>query len=426
MQYFNTRDRAEQVSFKEATLKGLAGDNGLFMPERIPELPGSMLNDIEQIPDVGIALTCMYPFVKGSIGKHDLEKILVETLTFPLPIVDIGSNLTVLELFHGPTKAFKDVGARFMSRCLSQFTSSEKKTTVLVATSGDTGSAVANGFFDVEGIDVKILFPKAKISPYQEYQMTSLGRNIRCVEVDGTFDDCQALVKRAFNDPDLNRKMQLSSANSINVARLLPQMLYYVLAYKQLKGRLKDRKWGISVPCGNFGNLTAGLIARRMGLPIYRFIAANNANDTFFHYLKTGNYTPKPSVTTFSNAMDVGAPSNFERIMSLYDSNHEALTEDISSYRINDEETLSEINETNRNNDYVLDPHGAVALSALKREMESEPCLGTFLETAHPSKFESIVRMAIPDYPVKDVNLDGCAKVSIGNDYGSFVDLLKQ
>ncbi len=422
MYYLNTRNKEERVSFKDATLNGLAKNGGLYVPESIPSLPPSFFDQIEELGDTEIATQVMLPFVADSLTETELRSILKETLSFPTPVVPVQKNIYCLELFHGPTQAFKDVGARFMSRCLSHFVKQDSRTTVLVATSGDTGSAVANGFANVEGIQVKILFPKGKVSKFQEYQMTSLGGNIEALEVAGTFDDCQALVKQAFNDKELNSKLQLSSANSINVARFLPQMLYYFLAYKQLRAQLKNRKWVVSVPSGNFGNLTAGLIAKRMGLPVHQFIAANNANDTFFHYLQTGNYVPKPSVSTFSNAMDVGAPSNFERIVYLYDNDHSAIKHDILSMSISDEKTIEEIQNTHQGTDYTLDPHGAVGIKALRTFLKEEE-VGLFLETAHPRKFEHVVAKALPSYPIQEVDLANCSKTSIDNSYQS---LLKQ
>jgi threonine synthase len=294
---------------------------------------------------------------------------------------------------------------------------------VLVATSGDTGSAVANGFANVNGIKVKILFPKGKVSQFQEYQMTSLGGNIEALEVDGTFDDCQALVKQAFNDQNLNNQVRLSSANSINVARFLPQMIYYFLAYKQLKKQLAWRKWIVSVPSGNFGNLTAGLIAKKMGLPIHQFVAANNSNTTFYHYLATGKYEPKKSISTFSNAMDVGAPSNFERIEFLYNKDLNAIKSDILGFTLSNKETLEEMKRVYADSKYVLDPHGAVGHAGLLAHLKSNE-LGLFLETAHPTKFESVVKKALPSYPIKEVDISGCTKIPMGNSYQELIKII--
>ena len=311
MNYISTRKNDEKVSFKEAVINGLSNNGGLYFPEIIPQLPISFFDKIENLEDNEIAFKVLYPFIKGSLTAVQLKALITETINFPIPVVSVEKDIFALELFHGPTQAFKDVGARFMSRCLSHFYADKKEAiTILVATSGDTGSAVANGFFNLPGVSVKILFPKGKVSPYQEYQMTGLGKNIKAIEVDGTFDDCQKLVKEAFNDNQLRKEISLSSANSINIARLLPQMLYYFFAYKQLKLKLKDKDLVVSVPSGNLGNLTAGLLAKNMGLPIKRFIAAHNANDSFNQYLKTGRLKKKASILTYSNAMDVGNPSN--------------------------------------------------------------------------------------------------------------------
>ena len=425
MNFINTKDHNEKVSFKEATLTGLAANKGLYVPETIPLMLNSFFESIEQLENVELAFQVMFPYVKDSLAEEQLRQILKETLSFPIPVVEVSKHVYALELFHGPTQAFKDVGARFMSRCLSQFMSQQNGITVLVATSGDTGSAVAHGFYNVKGVTVKILFPKGKISLFQEYQMTSLGNNIHAIEVDGTFDDCQSLVKQAFSDRNLNRKLQLSSANSINVARVLPQMLYYFFAYKQLKSRINNKRWIVSVPSGNFGNLTAGLLARNMGLPIHKFVAANNANDTFYQYWQTGEYIPKPSVVTCSNAMDVGVPSNFERIMHLYESNYEAIKNDILASSFSDKATLKEIQETYQKTDYILDPHGAVGLLALKQYLDDNS-LGVFLETAHPRKFEAVVKKAIPTYPIQEVSLNNCSKVTIDNSYDCLLQELKR
>ncbi|MFC2176654.1 threonine synthase [Bacteroidota bacterium] len=419
--YINTRGGNESISFKTATTNGLALDGGLYVPNVIPTLPPSFFDTIEQKSDAEIGFEVLLPLVENSLPKEALEKIVSETLSFSLPVVEVAKDTFVLELFHGPTQAFKDVGARFMSRCMSVF-SDEKELTVLVATSGDTGSAVANGFYNVPGISVKILFPKGKVSPYQEFQMTSLGKNIQAIEVDGTFDDCQALVKQAFQDKSLRGKVSLSSANSINISRLLPQMLYYFIAYKQIKATLGNKKLVISVPSGNFGNITAGLIAQRMGLPISRFVAANNANDTFFKYLQSGNYEPKPSVTTVSNAMDVGAPSNFERIQYLFNNSLESIKSVITSYSFSDAETIEEIKSCYAKNQYILDPHGAVGKLALDQSLGNDE-IGIFLETAHPLKFAEIVQKAIPDYAAKTVDLSNCSKTPMAN---SYAELTKQ
>ena len=423
MIYINTKDTSEVVSFRQATLNGLASQGGLYVPKSIPALETEWIDNIENYSDHDIGFHVMRQLIgTESLSDSELKQIVTETLAFDIPVVDLGDNVNVLELFHGPTLAFKDVGARFMSRCLRQF-SNEDEVNVLVATSGDTGSAVASGFFGVEGVKVTILFPKGKVSKFQEYQMSSLGHNIIAVEVDGTFDDCQSLVKQAFQDIELNKKYSLSSANSINVARLLPQSLYYFLAYKQMKQRGIAQEIVISVPSGNFGNITAGILAKKMGLPIKRFVAANNANDTFYQYIQTGNWQTKSSVQTISNAMDVGAPSNFDRIQYFYNYDYQTICREISSHTYSDDETLKRMKSFYLAKNYVLDPHGAVGLLALEDHLnDSEQ--GIFLATAHPKKFESVVVQAIPDYPTELIDLNGCKKSLIANNYEAFVGVM--
>jgi threonine synthase len=423
MIYINTKDASEVVSFRQATLNGLASQGGLYVPKSIPVLEPEWIDNIENYSDHDIGFHIMRQLIgTESLSDSELKQIITETLAFDIPVVDLGDNVNVLELFHGPTLAFKDVGARFMSRCLRQF-SNEDEVNVLVATSGDTGSAVASGFFGVEGVKVTILFPKGKVSKFQEYQMSSLGHNIIAVEVDGTFDDCQSLVKQAFQDIELNKKYSLSSANSINVARLLPQSLYYFLAYKQMKQRGIAQEIVISVPSGNFGNITAGILAKKMGLPIKRFVAANNANDTFYQYIQTGNWQTKSSVQTISNAMDVGAPSNFDRIQYFYNYDYQTICREISSHTYSDDETLKRMKSFYLAKNYVLDPHGAVGLLALEDHLnDSEQ--GIFLATAHPKKFESVVVQAIPDYPTELIDLNGCKKSLITNNYEAFVGVM--
>ena len=424
MKYISTRKNDEQVSFKEAVINGLSKNGGLYFPQSIPQLPTSLFENIENIEDNEIAFQALQPFVKGSLTDEQLKAIIKETINFPTPVVAVENNMYALELFHGPTQAFKDVGARFMSRCLSHFYADKKEdVTILVATSGDTGSAVANGFFDLPGVAVKILFPKGKVSPYQEFQMTGLGKNIKAIEVDGTFDDCQKLVKEAFNDTQLRSEMALSSANSINIARLLPQMLYYFFAYKQLKSKLQNKDLVVSVPSGNLGNLSAGLLAKSMGLPITRFIASHNANDTFNQYLTTGTFVQKASVLTYSNAMDVGNPSNFERIEHLYNKDIEALKKDVSSNHFNDEQTIAEMKRCFKDTKYILDPHGAVGILGLSASLQVNE-IGVFLETAHPQKFSEIIVKAIPEYESEKVDLSGCKKTSMGNSYLELRELL--
>ncbi|MDG1101332.1 MAG: threonine synthase [Saprospiraceae bacterium] len=423
MIYINTKDASEVVSFRQATLNGLASQGGLYVPKSIPALETEWIDNIENYSDHDIGFHVMRQLIgTESLSDSELKQIVTETLAFDIPLVDLGDRVNVLELFHGPTLAFKDVGARFMSRCLGQF-SNEDEVNVLVATSGDTGSAVASGFFGVEGVKVTILFPKGKVSKFQEYQMSSLGHNIIAVEVDGTFDDCQSLVKQAFQDIELNKKYSLSSANSINVARLLPQSLYYFLAYKQMKQRGIGQEIVISVPSGNFGNITAGILAKKMGLPIKRFVAANNANDTFYQYIQTSNWQTKPSVQTISNAMDVGAPSNFDRILYFYNNDYQTICREISSQTYSDDETLKRMKSFYLAKNYVLDPHGAVGLLALEDHLnDSEQ--GIFLATAHPKKFESVVVQAIPGYPIELIDLNRCKKTLIANNYEAFVGVM--
>ena len=423
MIYINTKDASEVVSFRQATLNGLASQGGLYVPKSIPVLEPEWIDNIENYSDHDIGFHIMRQLIgTESLSDSELKQIVTETLAFDIPVVDLGDRVNVLELFQGPTLAFKDVGARFMSRCLGQF-KNEDEVNVLVATSGDTGSAVASGFFGVEGVKVTILFPKGKVSKFQEYQMSSLGHNIIAVEVDGTFDDCQSLVKQAFQDIELNKKYSLSSANSINVARLLPQSLYYFLAYKQMKQRGIAQEIVISVPSGNFGNITAGILAKKMGLPIKRFVAANNANDTFYQYIQTGNWQTKSSVQTISNAMDVGAPSNFDRIQYFYNYDYQTICREISSHTYSDDETLKRMKSFYLAKNYVLDPHGAVGLLALEDHLnDSEQ--GIFLATAHPKKFESVVVQAIPDYPTELIDLNGCKKSLIANNYEAFVGVM--
>lgn len=423
MNFYNIKDHSEIVSFKEATLQGLGKEKGLFVPERLPRLSEDFFKNIEEKTDLEIAITALYPFVEGSLTREKLLEILGEVFSFKTPVVPILKNTSILELFHGPTMAFKDVGARFMARCLGTFSDKQRPVTVLVATSGDTGSAVAHGFHNVEGVRVIILFPKGKVSPFQEFQMTSLGGNITAVEVSGTFDDCQALVKQALHDNTLHQELALSSANSINVARFLPQMLYYFFAYKQLKAILKDKRWVVSVPSGNFGNLTAGLYAQAMGLPIERFIASTNANDTFLRYVESGDYQPKPSVSTYSNAMDVGDPSNFVRIQELFENQHERIKKEIHTATVSDTETLDEIQRIYAQTGYILDPHAAVGHRLLERFLTSSD-YGTVLGTAHPLKFDEVIQKVIPEFESPKSDLSHCSKKSIENSYDEYKSLI--
>ena len=397
MIYYSTNGQAPDATLAEAVVKGLASDKGLFMPEKIKALPQEFFDNIQDMTFQEIAFEVAKAFFGEDIENETLKKIVYDTLAFDAPTVKVDENIYSLELFHGPTLAFKDVGARFMARLLGHFISQEaegREVNVLVATSGDTGSAVANGFLGVPGIKVYVLYPHAKVTEIQEKQFTTLGQNITAIEVEGTFDDCQALVKTAFMDKELNEAMKLTSANSINVARFLPQAFYYFYAYAQLKKAGKADKVVCCVPSGNFGNITAGLFGKRMGLPISRFIAANNRNDVFLEYLNTGKYNPRPSVATIANAMDVGDPSNFARILALYNNSHSAISAEISGVSYNDEEIRETVKEAYTRTGYLLDPHGACGYRAL-REMLAEDEVGFFLETAHPAKFLNTVEEVI-------------------------------
>jgi len=396
MKYYSTNKKVEGVSLEDAVVKGLAEDKGLFMPNSIKALPQTFFDTIETLSFQEIAYTVADAFFGEDVEAEALKRIVYETLNFDTPIVPVENNIYSLELYHGPTLAFKDVGGRFMSRLLGYFIQKQAKTkvNVLVATSGDTGSAVANGFLGVEGIHVYVLYPKGLVSPIQECQFTTLGQNITALEVDGTFDDCQALVKSAFMDAELNGHMKLTSANSINVARFLPQSFYYFYAYAQLKKLNKNKEVVVCVPSGNFGNITAGLFAKRMGLPIKRFIAANNRNDIFLQYLQTGQYNPRPSISTIANAMDVGDPSNFARVLDLYENSHEAIKAEISGVSYDDEQIAVALKTCFEETDYLLDPHGACGYQALKDGLRVNET-GVFLETAHPAKFLETVERII-------------------------------
>lgn len=395
MQYYSLNQQAPNVSFREATILGQAPDKGLYFPEYIPKADLALIAHIEQYSKEELAFRIMLPYVGDTITEEALYRIVSETVNFDFPLVSVHSSISSLELFHGPTLAFKDVGARFMSRCLGYFSRGQSaKVTVLVATSGDTGGAVANGFLGVEGVDVVILYPSGKVSPVQELQLTTCGQNITALEVEGTFDDCQAMVKSAFIDPDLKLQLKLTSANSINVARWLPQQLYYFFAYQQWKD--KEHPPVIAVPSGNFGNICAGLLAYTSGLPVAHFIAACNVNDAVPDYLRTGHYQPKEAVTTISNAMDVGSPSNFIRVLELFQKDHEAITRMVSGYTVTDEVTIATIQQVYELFHYILDPHGAVAYHALEQYLQQHrEQKGMILETAHPVKFPETVEAAI-------------------------------
>lgn len=395
MQYSSTNNQSIQANFREATISGQAPDKGLYFPFEIPKLSKKFIEAIEHLSKEEIAFEVMRPYVDNCIPENELKNIVSETINFNFPLTRVTKDVFSLELFHGPTLAFKDVGARFMSRCLKYFIENEKKKiTVLVATSGDTGSAVANGFYNVEGIHVVILYPSKKVSTIQEAQLTSLGNNITAIEIDGSFDDCQRMVKAAFADEALNQKMFLTSANSINVARWLPQQFYYFFAYQQWKE--KKHAPVISVPSGNFGNICAGLLAYFSGLPVQHFVAACNSNDTVPKFLETENYTPQPSVATISNAMDVGNPSNFVRILELFQHNIQSLKKMFTAYSINDEQTKFIIKKIWQEKNYLMDTHGAVGFLALQRYLQSHPQQqGYFLETAHPVKFYDVIEPVI-------------------------------
>ena len=386
MNYFSLNNKSHHVSFKEGIINGLAPDRGLYFPANLTPISSEFFEKIEKLSNQEIALEAIKQFIGNEIPEMELKKIIDETLFFDFPIVKIEDDVFSLELYHGPTMAFKDVGARFMSRCLAYFNqNSDNKNTVLVATSGDTGGAVASGFLDVKNVEVVILYPSGKVSDIQERQLTTLGQNITALEVDGVFDDCQDMVKQAFLDTDLKHK-NLTSANSINIARWLPQMFYFFFAFKQLKKYNKPLV--ISCPSGNFGNICAGVLAKKLGLPIAHFVAATNVNDTVYQFLETGTYNPKSSVATISNAMDVGNPSNFIRIQEMYNNDLQQFEKDFTSYSFSDEETVIAMKEIYKKSSYIVEPHGAIGYLGLKKELEKNPkAIGVFLETAHPIKF---------------------------------------
>ena len=419
MMYYSTNGRAPRADLRKAVVKGLAEDRGLYMPERIPRLPKDFLRG----SFVETSCVVADAFFGEDIPADELHRIVAETLSFDCPLVEVEPGIYALELFHGPTLAFKDVGARFMARMLRHFTDDAGDINVLVATSGDTGSAVANGFLNVDGIHVFVLYPKGKVSPIQECQFTTLGRNITALEIDGCFDDCQALVKAAFMDEELNASMRLTSANSINVARFLPQAFFYFRAYEQLGGSPV-----CAVPSGNFGNICSALFGKRMGLPIKRFIAANNANSVFYDFLRTGEYRPRPSVQTIANAMDVGDPSNFARIWDLYGHDTEAIRADIAGATYADAQIADTIRDCYARTGYLLDPHGACGYRALKEGLRPGE-VGFFCETAHPAKFKDTVEHIIgAPVPVPDrlaAFMKGTRQsVPMGRDYASFKEYL--
>ena len=433
MKYYSTNGKAPVATLEKAVVKGLAEDKGLYMPERIKPLPKEFFDEIDKMSFQEIAYTVADAFFGEDVDAESLRAIVYDTLAFDCPCVKVTDTIYSLELFHGPTLAFKDVGARFMARLLQYFLKKEgegSQVNVLVATSGDTGSAVANGFLGVDGIHVYVLYPKGKVSPIQECQFTTLGQNITAVEVDGVFDDCQALVKSAFMDDELNRHMKLTSANSINVARFLPQAFYYFYAYAQMKRLGKADEMVVCVPSGNFGNICSALFGKKMGLPVKRFIAANNVNDIFFKYLKTGEYCPKPSVQTIANAMDVGNPSNFARVYELYGKSHAAICADISGATYTDAQIADTIREVKSQTGYVCDPHGACGYRALSEQLRPGET-GVFLETAHPAKFKDTVdRILSSDIaiPAKlQAFMQGTKQsIPMTNDFAAFKSFLMQ
>lgn len=429
MQYYSLDHQSPKVTFKEAAIRGQAPDKGLYFPEALPAVAADLLKNIASLSEEEIAFRVIRPYVGASIPEEILFEIVSQTVNFPFPLKPVTDTIASLELFHGPTLAFKDVGARFMSRCLGYFLSGEQKeVTVLVATSGDTGGAVASGFYDVAGVQVVILYPKDRVSPVQEKQLTALGKNITALEVAGSFDDCQRLVKQAFADEDIRAKRFLTSANSINVARWLPQQFYYFFAYKQWA----EQKGApvVTVPSGNFGNICAGLLAKASGLPLGHFIAACNANDVVPAFLQTEDWKPKKAVATLSNAMDVGDPSNFVRIMELFDQQFLKLKDNLSAVSISDADTIATIQTVFQRTGYTLDPHGAVAYRALEQYLNGHPgAKGFILETAHPVKFPDAVKqatgadVAIPE-TLRELMLQPKQAVALQPDYAAFKEYL--
>lgn len=427
MKYYSLNNKEHQVSFKEALINGLAPDKGLYFPESLSKLSNDFYKNIENLSNTQIAYQVIQQFVGDEIPKEELKRIVDETLSFDFPLVKIEDTIYSLELFHGPTMAFKDVGARFMSRCLAYFNRNKnQQNTVLVATSGDTGGAVASGFLGVNGVKVIILYPSGKVSNIQEKQLTTLGQNIIALEVDGVFDDCQDIVKKAFLDEDL-KSFNLTSANSINIARWLPQMFYFFFAYKEL--RKFNKPLIVSCPSGNFGNICAGILAKKLGLPLTHFVASTNANDTVPRFLENGKYDPKPSVATISNAMDVGNPSNFVRIQEMYGNDLTEFKKDFSSYSFTDEETRMAIKSIYDSSGYVAEPHGAIGYLGFKKEIQNKPeSIGFLLETAHPIKFLDEVepllniKLSIPKQIESVLNKDKVSvKISSYEDFKSYL-----
>ncbi len=430
MKYYSTNNKNYKASFQDAVTKGLSPDGGLFMPEFIPQLNKAFLENLDRysIQEIGFEVAKL--FVEDEIPEADLKNIIDDAINFDAPLVELYNNISILELFHGPTLAFKDFGARFMARTMNYFLRNQnEEVNILVATSGDTGSAVASGFYGIDGINVFLLYPSGKVSDIQEKQLTTFDKNITALEIEGTFDDCQRLVKAAFIDDEINAKMKLSSANSINIARLIPQSFYYFNAYKQIKN--KSDKIIFSIPSGNLGNITAGLFAKKMGLPISKFIGATNSNSIFTEFIEKGEYEPRSSVHTLSNAMDVGAPSNLIRIQSLYNE-HSVILKDIASNTHNDSETIEKIKEIHKKYNYKIDPHGAVGLLALEQyvtEEKLENYSGVVFETAHPAKFKDTVENAlsinieIPEALQKSIFKEK-KSILLSNDYSEFKEYL--
>ena len=415
MQFHSLNNESIKATFREAVIAGIAPDKGLYFPERITPLPKDFFENIEALSEHEIAFKAIHQFVKDDIPDLVLKEILSKTLDFEFPVVDITENIGTLELFHGPTMAFKDVGARFMANCLGYFSEdSDEEVTVLVATSGDTGGAVANGFLGVKGVKVVILYPSGKVSEIQEKQLTTLGKNIEALEVEGTFDDCQQMVKTAFLDTEITNYKKLTSANSINIARWLPQLFYFLFAYKQAKSKGKEIVF--SVPSGNFGNICAGMVAQKLGMPVNHFVASTNVNDVVPNFMEDGIYAPKPSIATISNAMDVGDPSNFVRIRKLYNKDLGQLRKNLSSYASTDEATKAAMLKIYSDIGYVMDPHGAVGYLGLKQYQKNCPnTYGIFLETAHPVKFLDVVKETLgfePDIPPQIKKVMGKEKKS--------------
>jgi threonine synthase len=435
MQFYSLNHKAPPAGLEEAITRGIAPDKGLYFPEKITPLPHSFFDTIAQLDNNEIAFQAIKQFVEGSIPDDKLKEIIADVLSFDFPLKEIEENVAALELFHGPTMAFKDVGARFMARCLGYFASkkeTQEPITVLVATSGDTGGAVARGFLNVEGVDVVILYPTGKVSDVQEKQLTTLGANITALEVDGVFDDCQRMVKKAFLDEEITKNRKLTSANSINIARWLPQLFYFLFAYKQAK--ITGKELVFSVPSGNFGNICAGIVAHKLGMPVKQFIASVNSNKVVPEFLKTGVYDPKPSVATISNAMDVGDPSNFIRIQQLFDNDLKALSEMLISYSFNDTETKEAMRKIFEKTGYITDPHGAVGYLGLQKYFaennQKSAVYGIFLETAHPVKFLPVVEEVIPqkiEIPEQIKEVINKEKISIKiKDYDEFKGFLMQ